>query len=97
MRPQTVVITTPSAEFNRLVGVPAHRFRHPDHRFEWPRHRFRRWADGIAVRAGYTAACHDIGGRHPDLGGASQMAVFRLLASPGAERRQHDNLRTTGV
>ncbi len=82
MRPRTVVVTTPNAEFNGLLGVPAHRFRHPDHRFEWTRPQFRRWADGVAGRTGYAVTCRDIAGRHPDLGGASQMAVFRDLSAP---------------
>ena len=77
MQPATVVVTTPNAEFNPLLGVPRHRFRHPDHRFEWDRARFRLWARGVAARGGYDLTCHDIAGRHPVLGGASQMAVFR--------------------
>jgi len=78
MRPRCVVVTTPNAEFNAFLGVPAHRFRHPDHRFEWTREKFRRWAAGVAGRTGYTVACRDIAGCHPTLGGASQMAVFRV-------------------
>lgn len=78
MRPATVVITTPNAEFNPLLGVPAHRFRHPDHRFEWDRTKFRRWADGVANRNNYRVLCRDIAGRHPSFGGASQMAVFAV-------------------
>ena len=76
MRPWHVVITTPNAEFNPLLGVPPHRFRHPDHRFEWTRARFRQWAERAASAAGYGVALHDVAGCHPDLGGASQMAVF---------------------
>ena len=76
MRPWHVVITTPNAEFNPLLGVPPHRFRHPDHRFEWTRARFRHWAERAASAAGYDVALHDVAGCHPDLGGASQMAVF---------------------
>jgi 3' terminal RNA ribose 2'-O-methyltransferase Hen1 len=76
MRPATVVITTPNAEFNPLLGVPSHRFRHPDHRFEWDRPRFQRWARGVAGRNGYQVVCRDIAGHHPTLGGASQLAVF---------------------
>lgn len=76
LRPLSAVITTPNAEFNPLLGVPAHRFRHPDHRFEWDRARFRRWAGRVAGAAGYAVAFHDIAGDHPRLGGASQMAVF---------------------
>lgn len=77
MRPALAVLTTPNAEFNRLLGVPPHRFRHPGHRFEWTRAQFRRWAGRVAGQAGYGVAFRDICGCHPDLGGASQMAVFR--------------------
>ena len=76
LRPATIIITTPNAEFNPLLGVPSHRMRHPDHRFEWDRARFRQWCGRAAVVAGYTASFHDIAGAHPTLGGASQMAVF---------------------
>lgn len=79
MRPATVVITTPNAEFNPLLGVPSHRFRHPDHRFEWGRARFQRWARGVADRNGYHVACRDIAGCHTTFGGASQMAVFTIV------------------
>jgi len=41
LAPATVIVTTPNAEFNPLLGVPAHRFRHRDHRFEWTRTQFR--------------------------------------------------------
>ena len=75
-RPEVVVVTTPNAEFNRLLGVPARRFRHPGHRFEWGRAQFRAWAGAVAARHGYRVDYADIGGAHPDLGGASQMAVF---------------------
>lgn len=81
MRPATVVITTPNAEFNPLLGVPPHRFRHPGHRFEWDRARFRAWCTRAGAAAGYRVAVQDIGGCHPDLGGASQMAVFRCGAN----------------
>lgn len=84
LRPQTLVVTTPNAEFNPLLGVPAHRFRHPEHRFEWDRARFRQWAGGAANRHGYVVACSDIAGRHPHLGGASQMAVFDLAGQDHA-------------
>ena len=71
-----VILTTPNADFNPLLGVPRHRFRHPGHRFEWGRARFRDWAESVAVRWGWTVKVSDIAGNHPDLGGASQMAVF---------------------
>lgn len=76
MRPATVVVTTPNAEFNPLLGVPSYRLRHADHRFEWDRVQLRRWAQGVARRNHYAVACRDIAGCHPALGGASQMAVF---------------------
>lgn len=82
MQPETVIVTTPNAEFNPPLGVPSHRFRHPDHRFEWDRARFRRWAGGVATRSGYSVAHSDIGGKHSILGSASQMAVFRHSTSP---------------
>ena len=77
MRPAHVVVTTPNAEYNPVLGVPPHRFRHPDHRFEWSRDRFGHWADGLAARNGYTVMRRDVAGTHPTLGGASQMALFR--------------------
>ena len=78
--PAAVAITTPNADFNPLIGVPGHRFRHPDHRFEWGRARFRSWAKGVASRNGYAVSHRDLAGAHPQLGGASQMALFRHLA-----------------
>ena len=77
-RPATVIVTTPNAEFNVLLGVPPHRFRHPDHRFEWGRAKFRAWAEGVAERNRYDARVRDIAGTHPLHGGASQMAVFTI-------------------
>ena len=77
MRPQHVIVTTPNADYNPVLGVPAHRFRHPDHHFEWSRVRFGQWADGVAARSGYTVTRCDVAGAHPTLGGASQMAIFR--------------------
>ena len=71
-----VILTTPNADFNPLLGVPRNRFRHTGHRFEWGRARFRDWAESVAVRWGWTVKVSDIAGNHPDLGGASQMAVF---------------------
>jgi 3' terminal RNA ribose 2'-O-methyltransferase Hen1 len=75
-RPKVVIVTTPNAEFNPLLGVPARRFRHPGHRFEWTRAQFAAWAGGVAARSGYGVTLHAVGGAHPDLGGSSQMAVF---------------------
>lgn len=76
MRPCHVIVTTPNAEYNPVLGVPASRMRHPGHHFEWDRARFAHWAGGVAARTGYAVTCRDICGAHPTLGGASQMAVF---------------------
>jgi small RNA 2'-O-methyltransferase len=84
MSPRVVVVTTPNAEYNTLLGVPPHRYRHPDHRFEWDRSTFRRWAAGVATRHGYAVTCSDIAGNHPTYGGASQMAVFRHASAAGS-------------
>jgi len=72
-----VVVTTPNADYNARLGVPATRFRHPDHRFEWTRAEFRGWADGVSARTGYTVCLRDVGGADARLGGPSQMAVFQ--------------------
>lgn len=77
LRPRHIILTTPNAEFNPLLGVPAHRFRHPGHRFEWTRARFRDWAQRVAQRNKAGVSIADIGGAHPEFGGASQMAIFR--------------------
>jgi 2-polyprenyl-3-methyl-5-hydroxy-6-metoxy-1,4-benzoquinol methylase len=81
LRPRHIILTTPNAEFNPLLGVPAHRFRHPGHRFEWTRARFRDWGRRVAQRGRARVRFADIGGAHPTLGGASQMAVFALNES----------------
>lgn len=75
-RPGLVVITTPNVESNGLLGLAPGRKRHPDHRFEWPRARFAAWAEGVALRNGYTAAWSEIGWSHPRFGAPTQMACF---------------------
>ncbi|MGM0560492.1 MAG: methyltransferase domain-containing protein [Pseudomonadota bacterium] len=76
MCPASVIVTTPNADYNELLGVPAHRFRHPDHRFEWGRRKFRSWAEGVGRRNGCRVMLSDLAGAHPFYGGVSQMAVF---------------------
>jgi SAM-dependent methyltransferase len=82
MRPRHIIVTTPNADYNPVLGVPAHRFRHPDHHFEWSRERFGQWAGGVAARGGYTVTRRDVAGAHPVLGGASQMALFTRDQAP---------------
>lgn len=84
MRPGLVIVTTPNVEYNPVLGVPPHRFRHPDHRFEWDRAKFRSWAEGVAARQGYRAGFADIAGRATPEGRSTQMAVFRRPGSGGA-------------
>ena len=82
-RPETVILTTPNAEYNALLaGLPAGSFRHGDHRFEWTRPQLRAWAEGVAARYGYRAELSGIGPQGTGPGGAdvgcpSQLAVFR--------------------
>jgi trans-aconitate methyltransferase len=76
MAPRLVVVTTPNADFNELLGVPGHRRRHPEHRFEWGRDRLARWVHGVARRHGYAGERRDVAATHPAYGGPTQMAVF---------------------
>ena len=78
-RPRCVLVTTPNAEFNPVLGVPTHRMRHWDHRFEWGRERFAGWAAGVAARHGYRAETRDVGPGSGRFGSATQMAVFDRL------------------
>ncbi len=75
-RPGLVLITTPNQDCNELLGVPAHRLRHPGHEFEWSREKFEAWATGVASRNGYGVSFAGIGLSHPVLGSPSQMALF---------------------
>jgi small RNA 2'-O-methyltransferase len=73
-RPRTVLLTTPNAEYNELLGRPPGRRRHPDHRFEWTRARFAPWVEGAARRNGYHVRLTGIGWPHPTIGCPTQMA-----------------------
>ncbi|HWD29388.1 MAG TPA: 3' terminal RNA ribose 2'-O-methyltransferase Hen1 [Rhizomicrobium sp.] len=77
MKPKTVVVTTPNAEYNALFpNLPAGALRHPDHRFEWTRAEFAGWARAIEAQYGYTASFRDIGTFDAAHGAPTQMAVF---------------------
>jgi 3' terminal RNA ribose 2'-O-methyltransferase Hen1 len=68
-RPQTVVLTTPNAEYNvKFETLPAGQFRHRDHRFEWTREQFQKWANGIGERFGYTVECKPVGEEDQQVG-----------------------------
>ncbi len=76
-RPETVVLTTPNAEFNATwANLPAGRLRHRDHRFEWTRAEFQAWSSSLATRFGYRVAFFPIGGEDPSIGPPTQMGVF---------------------
>jgi 3' terminal RNA ribose 2'-O-methyltransferase Hen1 len=76
--PQTVVITTPNAEYNpQFAGLEPGAMRHRDHRFEWTRAQFRAWARQAAGAHGYRVAFRPVGPDHPDVGPPTQLAVFR--------------------
>lgn len=75
-QPRTVIITTPNADYNPLLGLKPGRKRHWDHRFEWGRERFRHWANGVADRNGCAVRFDDVGPCAAGLGAPTQMAAF---------------------
>ncbi|HET6252223.1 MAG TPA: 3' terminal RNA ribose 2'-O-methyltransferase Hen1 [Tepidisphaeraceae bacterium] len=78
-RPSTVIVTTPNVEYNvRFETLPAGQFRHKDHRFEWTRKQFQDWAANVAARFGYELRFLPVGPEDPEVGPATQMAVFTL-------------------
>jgi 3' terminal RNA ribose 2'-O-methyltransferase Hen1 len=76
-RPQTVIVTTPNAEYNvKFETLPAGQFRHKDHRFEWTRDSFQKWSQRVASRFGYTVRFLPVGDEDAHLGAPTQMGVF---------------------
>jgi hypothetical protein len=57
--------------------MPEDKLRHGDHRFEWTRQEFAEWVQKVGEQFGYTATIEGIGEEDPNLGSASQMAVFQ--------------------
>jgi len=77
-RPNTIVLTTPNAEYNaRYEGLEPEEFRHADHRFEWSRAEFRAWAETVADQYRYAVTFAEIGEPDSGLGAPTQMGVFR--------------------
>jgi len=77
-RPLTVIVTTPNVEYNvRYATLPSGKFRHKDHRFEWTRAQFESWAQGIAVRFGYSVTFRPVGDEDTEVGAPTQMGVFQ--------------------
>ena len=78
-RPQTVVLTTPNAEFNvKWPTLETGKFRHRDHRFEWTRAQFENWAQKVAQKWDYGVEILPLGPLDEEVGAPSQMAIFRL-------------------
>ena len=76
-RPNTVVLTTPNREYNRMwEAVGPDKLRHQDHRFEWTRSEFREWAEDVAAQHRYGAGFLPIGPVDEDLGAPTQMCIF---------------------
>ena len=81
-KPRTIVVTTPNVEYNvRFETLPAGKFRHKDHRFEWTRQQFQDWAAEVAQRFNYSVRFVPVGPEDPQVGPATQMAVFLLKFS----------------
>jgi len=77
-RPDTIVLTTPNAEYNvKWESLPAGKMRHRDHRFEWNRAQFKTWAQRVASDYGYEVEISELGPLDAEVGAPSQMGVFR--------------------
>jgi len=76
-RPNTIVLTTPNAEYNaRYEALEPEDFRHVDHRFEWSRAEFHAWAEKVADQYRYEVSFAGIGEADAELGTPTQMGVF---------------------
>ncbi|MBJ6118101.1 3' terminal RNA ribose 2'-O-methyltransferase Hen1 [Pontibacter sp. BT310] len=76
--PETVVLSTPNAEYNVVYKrLDPEAFRHEDHRFEWTRQQFRNWCDTVGERFGYEVRIESVGQEEPNIGAPSQLAVFK--------------------
>ncbi|QNR23609.1 3' terminal RNA ribose 2'-O-methyltransferase Hen1 [Croceimicrobium hydrocarbonivorans] len=76
-QPQTVILTTPNAEYNsQYDSLDAGSMRHHDHRFEWTRAQFEEWAQKVALKNNYSVEFLPIGTEVENLGAPSQMGIF---------------------
>jgi 3' terminal RNA ribose 2'-O-methyltransferase Hen1 len=86
--PETVVITTPNAEYNvKFETLEFGKFRHKDHRFEWTRAQFQSWSQQITERFGYAVHFSPVGPEDAEVGAPSQMGVFSRRAEMKGEQR----------
>jgi 3' terminal RNA ribose 2'-O-methyltransferase Hen1 len=82
-KPKSIVVTTPNREYNvKWETLPAGKFRHRDHRFEWTRAEFQGWANGVAVRFGYSVRLLPVGPEDSAVGSPTQMGVFSMSDNP---------------
>jgi 3' terminal RNA ribose 2'-O-methyltransferase Hen1 len=70
--PRVVIITTSNKEYN-FDEIDAS---HPDRRFEWTRTEFEGWALAVGMRHNYSVSISFIGEEKPNVGAASQLALF---------------------
>jgi 3' terminal RNA ribose 2'-O-methyltransferase Hen1 len=76
-QPGTVIVTTPNVEYNvRYEGMAPGALRHHDHRFEWTQAQFAHWATEVARGYGYAVTISGVGDGDPEVGAATQLAVF---------------------
>ncbi|MGH3648847.1 MAG: 3' terminal RNA ribose 2'-O-methyltransferase Hen1 [Micromonosporaceae bacterium] len=83
--PQTVIVTTPNAEYNVRYETLHEDHRHVDHRFEWTRAEFASWASRVAGAYGYTAELRAVGEVDAEVGSPTQLALFRKAAPTATE------------
>lgn len=80
-QPAHVLVTTPNVEYNvNYPGLAPGEMRNHDHRFEWSRAEFAEWAARVGDAHGYLVRFDGIGPEDPELGSATQMAVFTRTA-----------------
>ncbi|ORX92014.1 hypothetical protein K493DRAFT_339025 [Basidiobolus meristosporus CBS 931.73] len=87
-RPQTMIVSTPNAEFNvnfpnLKYGTAESVFRNNDHKFEWTRSEFSEWCESIAQQYGYDVTLTGVGTLNNDSsnGFCTQVAVFTTARS----------------
>lgn len=85
-RPKHVILTTPNREYNSRYELADGQWRHPDHRFEWTRAELEAWATRVADAHGYRVAFRTVGDVDPELGAATQLALFTDARTQEADR-----------
>ena len=85
-RPKHVILTTPNREYNSRYELADGQWRHPDHRFEWTRAELESWATRVADEHGYRVAFRTVGDVDPELGAATQLALFTDARTQEADR-----------